>query len=195
MASSTAELRASDADRRGVEETLRQACAAGRLTLDELAERVERVQRARTCAELEPLVADLPSAAAHRPGTSRWTVAVMGSAERRGRWRPAPHTTAVALMGGCTLDLCEVHATERPQRIRALAVMGGVEVVVPPGVGADVRGLPLMGGVCNRAHGSGEPQVRVRALALMGGVKVRQAVTRAAPLAREIARSPAGASR
>jgi len=54
------ELRVSDADRDRVAERLRGAAGEGRLTADELEERLERALSARTDAELEPLVADLP---------------------------------------------------------------------------------------------------------------------------------------
>jgi hypothetical protein len=54
-------LLASDADRERIAERLRSAAGEGRLTPAELEERLERVFSARTDAELEPLVADLPS--------------------------------------------------------------------------------------------------------------------------------------
>jgi hypothetical protein len=56
------ELLASDADRERVAERLRTAAGEGRLTADELEERLELAFSGRTGAELEPLVADLPAA-------------------------------------------------------------------------------------------------------------------------------------
>jgi hypothetical protein len=55
---------ASDADRDEIAERLRAATADGRLTAEELEERLERAFTARTEAELAPLVADLPAAVA-----------------------------------------------------------------------------------------------------------------------------------
>ena len=55
-----ANLRASDSDRELVAERLRQAAAEGRLLAEELEARLARALRARTYAELDPLVADLP---------------------------------------------------------------------------------------------------------------------------------------
>jgi hypothetical protein len=52
--------RVSDAEREATAERLRHAAAEGRLSTDELAERVERAYGAQTLAELEPLTADLP---------------------------------------------------------------------------------------------------------------------------------------
>ena len=61
------ELRASDADRERVADRLRTAAGEGRLTPVELEERLEGAFSARTGAELEPLVADLPEPVAARP--------------------------------------------------------------------------------------------------------------------------------
>lgn len=56
-----ANLRASDSDREQVAERLRQAAVEGRLLAEELEHRLARALRARTYAELDPLVADLPA--------------------------------------------------------------------------------------------------------------------------------------
>ena len=55
-------LRAADADRERVAELLRDHCAAGRLSFDELDERLESVYAARTYADLQSPMADLPRA-------------------------------------------------------------------------------------------------------------------------------------
>jgi hypothetical protein len=57
---SDADLRAADADRERIAERLRTAAAEGRLSADELEERIEAALGARTYAELNALVADLP---------------------------------------------------------------------------------------------------------------------------------------
>lgn len=53
-------LRISDAERTAAATRLRDACAEGRLTHEELADRLELVLSARTEADLEPLLRDLP---------------------------------------------------------------------------------------------------------------------------------------
>ena len=62
-----ADLRASHEDRDQVVEVLRVAAGDGRLTADELDERLEVALAARTFGELAALTADLPSAPAARP--------------------------------------------------------------------------------------------------------------------------------
>lgn len=56
-------IRASDADRDRVTARLQEHFAAGRLTRDELDERVAAVLRAKTFGELRPVLADLPEPA------------------------------------------------------------------------------------------------------------------------------------
>lgn len=53
-------LRAGDADRDRVADQLREHFAAGRLTHDELQERLEKTYTARTFGDLDPILADLP---------------------------------------------------------------------------------------------------------------------------------------
>jgi hypothetical protein len=53
-------IRASDRDREAVAETLREACAAGRLTLPEFTERMEQAFTSKTLGELRALTRDLP---------------------------------------------------------------------------------------------------------------------------------------
>jgi hypothetical protein len=57
--------RASDSEREAIVARLRQAAGEGRLTVEELTERIDAAYAATTRDELEPLTADLP--AARRP--------------------------------------------------------------------------------------------------------------------------------
>ena len=61
------ELRVSDADREQVAETLRHAAGEGRLTMDELDERLSAAYAAKTFSDLAPLTSDLPGVAGQRP--------------------------------------------------------------------------------------------------------------------------------
>lgn len=63
-------LRASDADRQRLIATLETHATAGRLSLDEYTERVDKAVQARTYGELAALVRDLPAASAVDHATS-----------------------------------------------------------------------------------------------------------------------------
>jgi hypothetical protein len=81
-------LRASDADREHVVERLHTAATEGRLTSDELDDRVHRALTALTYADLDSVLDDLPGPRDDRAG-GRDPV-------RRGEQRPARHRTVGA---------------------------------------------------------------------------------------------------
>lgn len=82
------EMRVSDQDRDSAVEVLSEHAAAGRLTLDELEERLSVALAARTRSELGALTRDLPGIAgrpAERRKAVRWMIAVMGGSRRTRR--------------------------------------------------------------------------------------------------------------
>ncbi|GAA4315061.1 DUF1707 domain-containing protein [Actinomadura luteofluorescens] len=54
------DIRASDADRDRVAASLREHCAEGRITMDELQERLDAVYGAKTVGQLQEVTSDLP---------------------------------------------------------------------------------------------------------------------------------------
>jgi hypothetical protein len=195
-----AHLRISDAERHAVAEILRDAAAQGRLTLEELEERLEQSYSARTYGDLVPLTADLPGARPPRPAgsavsprtpgrpvprptppgplrTRTSSVAVMSSVERRGSWRAEAEHTAVAFWGSVVVDLRWATWPDGLV-VNAWAVMAGIEVVVDPWTVVDVDGIGFMGDFSQSRDkvpadlGPDSPRVRVRGLALMGSVNV-----------------------
>lgn len=180
-------VRIDDADRDRAVAFLRHHCASGLITLDEFSDRVGDVFAATTNTDIELVTRDLPAVApAAVPTTAntsrtgkavRWTVAVLGGSQQRGRWRVEGQTNAVAFMGGCELDLRQAEVIGDEVEITAFACMGGVDIIVPEGIAVVLTGFSLMGGKQNRVKDvpviPGSPVVRVRAFSLMGGVSVR----------------------
>jgi hypothetical protein len=181
--------RASDAEREAVVARLRDAAGEGRLTVEELAERIDAAYAAMTRAELEPLTADLPdsslpSAVASAPlggpparTTSSFVLGILGGGDRRGRWRVPARMTVVNVMGGADLDLREAVIDAPEVEITVWSLMGGSDVIVPEGVHVELEGFALLGGNRLRLEGPppgpGAPVVRVRAWSLMGGTDVK----------------------
>jgi Domain of unknown function (DUF1707) len=64
-------LRASDDDRERATECLRQASTEGRLSADELEERLEAALSSRTYGELDAVLSDLPATRSGRPRRAR----------------------------------------------------------------------------------------------------------------------------
>ncbi len=172
---------ASDLERNETLSRLRTGCAEGRLTMEEFADRAALVYGARTAGELERVVADLPTEPDPQPAPrtklTHRVVSVFGGARQGGRWRPARPTKAIAVLGGCQLDLCDAELDGGDVEIRAIAVLGGIEIVVPEGVAAELGGTAILGSrdfrVSHRDPRPGEVVVRVRATAILGGVTVR----------------------
>jgi hypothetical protein len=176
-------LRASDADRERAVVTLRDGAEHGRLTFDELAQRTELAYEATTGAELGRLVADLPQAAPEaevaRPAAGklrRWNIAVLGGCDRKGRWRPAAHSVALAVLGGVDLDLRDAVIEGDELVLTAVAVLGGIDIVVPEGVEVHVSGFAVLGGNDHEEGTApvrpGGPVIRLRCYSVLGGIDV-----------------------
>jgi hypothetical protein len=173
---------ASDAERERAVELLRRGSVDGRLTLEEFGQRMGAAYEARTRDELDELTRDLPTEAptttapARRSRSVKWIVAVMGGANRRGRFRLGTHTNVVTVMGGANIDLRQAELDGPDVTITVISVMGGSNLIVPEGVDVDLSGLSIMGGRNYRRGRQplppGAPVVRVRAFSVMGGVSV-----------------------
>ncbi|MFF3270223.1 DUF1707 domain-containing protein [Streptomyces chrestomyceticus] len=195
------DLRASDADRDRVAGILRDALAEGRLAMEEFEERLTATYEARTVGALRPLVADLPhtfdggvpdtratgtgpAAWRERIGgepSSRGAFAFWSGFSRKGRWT-APRTfTAGVFQAGGEIDLRDAHFEADEVTVRCFALMGGIDVVVPPGVEVQVTGWGFMGGFDNgdgEPGDPGAPRVKITGFAMMGGVGVRRKLSK-----------------
>ena len=174
-------VRISDADRQVVIDLLRGHCADGRITLDEFAERAGVVFGAKVRSDLDTVTADLP-AVSSPPSTARTpstttVIGIMSGGERTGRWRAGEHVNAVAFWGGCLIDLRGAEIDTAVVEIDAIAIMGGIEIIVPEGIKVDMTSIPIMGGCSSKVKDvpvlAGTPLIKVRAVAFWGGISVR----------------------
>ena len=83
----------------------------------------------------------------------------------------------VAIFGGANLDLREARFPAGVIDIDVTAVMGGINIVVPPGLAVQMHGSAIMGGFAdvNRAPAYPDPDaplLRVHGLTMMGGVNI-----------------------
>ncbi len=182
--------RAGDAEREHAAERLRAAGAEGRLTVEELEQRVSVALAARTRPELEALLADLgetggldvpaagdQAALARRPQT-RMTISIMGGTRRSGVWRPARNGLVLDVMGGSRVDLTDAELVHPVTNLRVISIMGGAHIRVPEGVEVHVAKLGIMGGTDVRLGDErpppGAPVVTLRLLSIMGMISVRR---------------------
>ena len=117
----------------------------------------------------------------HPSARTYWAI-MSGSEDVRTSW---DDLSIVNIMGGAVVDLSRAGLPEREVQIDAYSLMGGGDLVVPPGVkviceetslmgGVKVLGLDAGGVLDRRVIEAGEgPVVRVRSLAIMGGFDVK----------------------
>ena len=158
VAAAGEELRASHADRDQVVELLRVAAGDGRLSAEELDDRLERALTARTYAELTALTADLPGtpgAIVVPPGAGALTakpkdlvrIDVHGSSARRdGHWVVPKELDVKVRGGGVTLDFTEAVITQPLLRITAEVRGGGLRLITRPGIVVDADDISQHGG-------------------------------------------------
>ena len=103
-------------------------------------------------------------------------IAIMGGSSRKGNWEPPARLRVFALMGGVDLDFREADLLEGETVVEIVALMGGVNIVVPPDIDVQADGTGFMGGfqnASNRAPEPDAPRLRISGLAVMGGVEVK----------------------
>jgi hypothetical protein len=190
--------------RERVLEALSEAFRRDEIGLDEFEARVDRAYAAPTPDELTKLVSDLSpvvgaspvlavtdSSVASRAGAPpaslalaphagarrRGPVAIFASVERGGRFVLESGYRAVAILGNVELDLREVAFPPGVTELFVRAVMGNVEITVPPHLAVECEGGALFGSfsAVNRrpAEGAEErPVLRVIGSAVFGNVEV-----------------------
>lgn len=190
---SPASMRASDADRDEVADRLREALAEGRITPEEHAERIDVVYSARTYAELEPVLSDLPSQHTPRPrvdlrkeeasplppppSQTPHVVAVFSGAERKGRWLVEATTTVTCVFGGVELDFRQAVLSKSEVTLSVNCVFGGVNIIVPPGVRVIGSNVTIFGGTDLPEDDTVDPDapvIRLTGMLLFGGVSVER---------------------
>jgi len=146
------QLRASHQDRDRVVEILRVAAGDGRLTAEELDERLEAALTARTYAELAVLTTDLPAAgsagavAAPEPKDMVRIDCGSGHARRDGRWVVPSRMEVRVTSGSVRLDFTEAVITQPTLRIDAEVHSGQLKLVTRPGIVVDADDVGVRSG-------------------------------------------------
>lgn len=158
-------LRVSHEDRDQVAEALRVAAGDGRLTSDELDERLERALSARTYDDLAPLLADLPPAGTALAPLSGPLAAAMaggvapappkelmkihvtsGQSKRVGRWTVPARMDLNVGSGHVKLDFTQAIITAPTLHIDAVVRSGHILLVTRPGIAVDLDDVVVRSG-------------------------------------------------
>jgi hypothetical protein len=186
----------SPAAREKVVQDLAEHFSQDRLTLPEYERRVELAYRADSGNALMELTRDLTPArvvpasaqlsAADRTNVAPYAdkpknfFALMSGVVRKGMWQVPARMRAFACMGGISLDLREANLSADVTDIYVFAMMGGVEIILPPDVRLESDGFAIMGGFEDQlkepaSRDPNAPLIRIHGMAIMGGVEARVA--------------------
>lgn len=180
------QVRASDTDRQTAERWLDAAAAEGRISSQELEDRVAHARQARTYGDLEPLVRDLPEALepSAEPEPDVQTVpetlhisASLRSRHMHGPWTVPPRIVASAGRGSVWLDFSEAVIEHDEVSIDARPNWRNVYVLVPDGYSVTTEeSVPGTSDIRNRSSPeprAGTPRLHVVARPGLGSIVIR----------------------
>ena len=155
------QLRASHQDRDRVVEVLRVAAGDGRLTADELDQRLEAALTARTYADLAVLTTDLPAASTPVPPVPPVPPAGVavpepkdvgriecgsGSTKRDGRWVVPRRMEVRVTSGAVKLDFTEALISQPSLEIETEVRSGQLILITKPGIAVDADEVEIRSG-------------------------------------------------
>jgi hypothetical protein len=112
-----------------------------------------------------------PGAYPLAPETARGgVVSFLSSTEREGRWELPRHLRVLAVLGNVELDLREALIGIGVSVIEAVAVMGNIEITVPPDVAVECDGDSLLGSFVLKYKGrlTGAEAIGLRTVRITG---------------------------
>ena len=183
--------------REQVLEQLSDAFAKDELGLDEFEARIDGAYQASTEVGLRALVKDLSppvalastelvraaasstslASAPQVPRRSR-VLAVLGNVERSGRFHVPDGYRATSVLGNIELDLRDVVLGDGVTHLHVRAVLGNIEIVVPPDLPVECEGTGFLASFAqlNRTPAEGTaagPLLRIIGSAVLGNVEIR----------------------
>jgi hypothetical protein len=177
-------------------DALTTAYANGHIGLEDYESRASALQKARSFADIDAQTLDLPRSVFAQPasppaksspgafavearsGSPEFSLCIMGDRKLAGDWLNSDQATSLTLMGSTTLDLRDTVLPPGRLKIDALAIMGELKIIVPPGLPVKMTAFPFMGEAnvhrsVERRVVRGEPYLEVSGVALMGSIVVK----------------------
>jgi len=167
------------------------------MNLEEFEGLLDAVNACSTTVELRDLLSKLPPLASPKEGTDMmpapggapvvvdadrvrrhgFLISILGGTNRAGRWIPARSSFALGVLGGISLDFREALLGSGITDVNVLAVLGSVQIIVPPGMAVEVDGMAVLGAFEHQTDAPLRsnpdlPTLRIRGLVVLGGVHV-----------------------
>lgn len=164
---------------------LQKAIGQGLITLDEFTQRTDSALAARTRAELNAVLIDLPGMT-HKDSAPRDVPAAkprlelrntMSKLSRTGRWAVPRELVVRNKMGACDLDFTDAQIEHDVVDIELDVTAGSVKLLLPQHATVDVDALELAAGKLeNKVPGNatGQPHFVLRGMVRAGSVTVKR---------------------
>lgn len=179
------DIRAADSDRERLAAVLQQAAAEGRLSFEELEERLGRVYAAKTYADLAGITHDLPGGELATGDGDGGGLARSGPREVQaffsdqkvtGEWMAPRRIAARPILGQVTLDFSQA-SMPHEVIVDAQVLLGQLTLIVPEDVAVTFElGTTFLSEPKNRVHterAPGTPVIKVRGLVCLGELTAR----------------------
>lgn len=171
--------RAGDDDRQATVRRLERAMVEGRLSIDEMEERMGQAYRASTWDQLDRLTQDLPEPVRDEPAPATrpigsWHVGLLGDVRRGGWISIEERMTGVTLLGDVVIDLASARIPPEGVTVTGVTLLGDVRIIVPDGARVRFAGFHLLGDrteLLTPPTADG-PLITVRAVNLLGDLEV-----------------------
>lgn len=175
-------------EREAARERVGAAYVEGLFDADELEQRMEAIEEARTIAELRTIVADLGGAplvkvksaiAVRDHAAAHENIRALFSAtERRGKWTPARTSAVRSIFASAVLDLREANLPPGETIFALNVVFGDVEIIAPPGL-TIVQDLSAYFASVEEEedvgeHAPSEATIRITGRVVLGNVSVQR---------------------
>jgi len=177
-------IRASHSDRDRTVELLRVAAGDGRLTPEELDERLEAALTAKTLSELAVLTTDLPATPGQRADVAPQAKELVrfaskgGNVTRTGQWVVPASIEAKVIGGNVKLDLTAALITLPTLTVDADLRGGNLILVTRPGIIVETDDLTMVGGNVVFGKGTDSQAAAILRVELSGRVRGGNVVVR-----------------
>jgi hypothetical protein len=109
-------------------------------------------------------------------GSKEWHISPIGGLRREGAWSFDRDIVALSIIGGANLDFSDATIAKEIPTLTKISLIGGCNVVVPPGVKVQLQSFSLLGS--NKQELTDPPDrdapvLRIRSFSLIGGVSVK----------------------